>query len=205
MPSGLLKGQPGDVVVPCAVATISFPPSALRLDDSVVVQASVGSIPAEPQLVRYPRAIHLSGFRQVYPGGATTGPLPSGHPPFRLPSGLSRRSHNWSATLGPSTFQASVGFIPAEPQLVRYPRAIHLSGFRRVYPGGATTGRLPAHYDTPSVESSTCHHTGTPARPNQAVSCFGLGGAPSCLWTPASASTLRISSAVASQCSVHWD
>ena len=112
------------------------------------------------------RSEAVSGFRRVYPGGATTGPRPSGNQPFpasvgfipaepqlvrdrpatgcfRLPSGLSRRSHNWSATVrqpavsgfrrvypggattgprpsGNQPFPASVGFIPAEPQLVRY-------------------------------------------------------------------------------------
>ncbi len=55
----------------------------------------------------------------------------------------------------PCVCQASVGFIPAEPQLVRYPQAMRLPGFRRVYPGGATTGPLPSQHSTPSVESST--------------------------------------------------
>ncbi len=134
-------------------------------------QASVEFIPAVPQLVRCRGAIGLfrlpsslsrrchnwsatagrsafSGFRRVYPGGATTGRLPRGDRPFqasvgfipavpqlvrcggaiglfRLPSGLSRRCHNWSATAGRSaSFQASVGFIPAVPQLVGYRGAI---------------------------------------------------------------------------------
>ncbi len=162
-----------------------------------------GLAPAVAQLVRYRRAIGLSGFRRVYPGGGTTGPLPQSNWPFRLPSGLSRRWHNWSATAEQLAFPASVGFIPAVAQLVRYRRAIALSGFRRVYPGGGTTGPLPQsnrpfrlpsglsrrchnwsatdRHGTPSVESPTCHHTGTSSRPSQAAACFGLGGAPFCL------------------------
>ncbi len=191
-------------------------------------QASVGFIPAEPQLVRDGPAIGLfrlpsglsrrshdwsatvrqsafSGFRRVYPGGATTGPLSVRQSAF---SGF-RRVYPGGATTGPlrsgnRPFQASVGFIPAEPQLVRYGPAIRLfrlpsglsrrshnwsatvrqsvfSGFRRVYPGGATTGPLPTDHDTPSVESPACHHTGTQSRPNQAAACFGLDGTPLCL------------------------
>ncbi len=76
------------------------------------------------------RVIGVPGFRRVHPGGATTGPLPSGHPPV----------------------QASVGFIPAGPQLVRYPltTATHLrSRLQRAI--------KPAR-----------------GRPNQAAACFGL-------------------------------
>ncbi len=155
---------------------VLFPPSALcrqRTDWSATVrpstfQASVGFIPAEPQLVsyrqaihlsgfrrvypggasrlvRYRQAIHLSGFRRVYPGGATTGRLPSGNPPFRLPSGSSRRSHNWSATVRPSSLQASVGFIPAEPQLVSYAHTMHIFG--RVL-------NVPSHRHAFETESS---------------------------------------------------
>ncbi len=162
-------------------------------------------MPACDRLVSYVQATGLSGFRRVYPGGAPTGELPPGHPPIRLPSGISRRSPNWCATARPSTYQASVGYIPAEPQLVRYLQTIHRSGFRRVYPGGATTGQLPPGHDTPSVESPTCHHTGTPSRPNQAAAYFGLGGAPFCLWAPALASTLCISAPVAGQFSLRRD
>ncbi len=93
----------------------------------------------------------------ISPSGGTRS---AGNRPFRLPSGLSRRSHNWSAT---------------------------------------------DRHDTPSVESPTCHHTGTSSRPSQAAACFGLGGASFCLWTSASAGTLRISSAVAGQSSVRRD
>ena len=192
---------------PASVGLVPAEPQLVRYRLPSAFPASVGLVPAEPQLVRY----------RAY------------HPPFRLPSALCRRRHNWSATRKPSAlpasvglvpaapqlvryrlpsvFPASVGLVPAEPQLVRYPHTIRfsgfgrpcaggattgplphtirLSGFRRPCAGGATTGPLPSHHDTPSVESTTCHHTGTPARPNQAAACFGVDGdAPCCAaWT----------------------
>ncbi len=153
----------------CAVATIfqpsvSLPPVEDRLISNARqsdFQASVGFIPAEPQLVSNRQAIRLPGFRRVHPGGATTGQQPSGNPTSRLPSGSSRRSHNWSATVRQSDFQASVGFIPAEPQLVSNRQAIRLPGFRRVYPGGATTGQQPSGNPTsrlPSGSSRRSHN-----------------------------------------------
>ncbi len=179
---GPLKSWPLDAVMPCAAATMVVPSGG----------ATTG------QLLGRPSAI--SGFRRVYPGGATTGQQLGGHPPspasvgfipagpqlvsnlaairhLRLRSVLSRRGHNWSATWRPSAISgfgrvypggattgqqlgghppspASVGFIPAGPQLVSNlltwrPSAI--SGFRRFYPGGATTGQqLGGHPPSPA-------------------------------------------------------
>ncbi len=167
----------------------------------------------------------FSGFRRVCPGGATTVELPSGRPPFpasvgfipaepqlvsyheavrffRLPSGLSRRSHNWSATMRPSTFSgfrrvypggattgqlpsgrplfpASVGSIPAEPQLVSYHEAVHLfrlpSVFRRSHDWSATTTRYHTFGRVPGLPSRRYAFA-----PNQAAACFGSAAAPFC-------------------------
>ncbi len=143
-------------------------------------------------------AFHLFGFRRVYPGGATTGPLrpaihlsasvgfipaeprtwsaTSGNPPFRLPSGLSRRSHNWSATSGNPPF-----------------------GFRRVYPGGATTGQLPSH---PAHRRSSPQRAITTALIRDRIKPRHVSVSavpPLCLHILDSAGTLCVSSAVAGQ------
>ncbi len=119
---------------------------------------------------------HFYSLRRPCTGGATTGPLPTGDPPFRLPSSLSRRSHNWSATNRRSSLQASVEFISAEPQLVRYQQAILPSGFRRVYLGGATTGPLPTGdppFRLPSSLSRRSHNWSATDRP-----CHTVGRVP---------------------------
>ncbi len=187
MMSGFRRVYPGGATtgpLPSAHPPVRLPSGLSRrghnwsaTDSPPACAASVGFIPAGPQLVGYRQPTRLSGFRRVYPGGATTGPLPTAHPPVRLPSGSSRRGHNWSATIRPSTCAASVGFIPAEPQLVRYHQAIHLCGFRRVYPGGATTGRLPTAHPPvrlPSGLSRRGHNWSATIRPSTCAASVGF-------------------------------
>ncbi len=90
---------------------------------STITQAATGPVPVEPQLTCYhPPIYHHPGCHRPCAGGATTGVLPSSHPPSpRLPPALCRWSHNWRATILPSTItQAATGPVPVEPQLACY-------------------------------------------------------------------------------------
>ncbi len=110
------------------------------------VRASVGFIPAEPQLVRYRQAIHVFGLpsgssRRSHNWSATVRAIHV----FGLPSGSSRRSHNWSATVRPSTCSGFRRVHPGGATTGPLPFGPSTcSGFRRVHPGGATTGPLPS-------------------------------------------------------------
>ncbi len=79
------------------------------------------------------------------------------------------------------------------------------AGCHRVYPGGATTGPLPARHIALSVASPTHHRTGSASRPNQAAACFGLGDRSIVIPARNSAGTIRVSLAVAGQSSVRRD
>ncbi len=100
---------------------------------------------------------------------------------FRLPSGSSRRGHNWSATVRHPPLPASVGFIPAGPQLVRY---------RAHPPLPASVGFIPAGPQLVRYRRTMTHRrvelpdvsidAGTRSRPTRAAACFGLGRAHPC-------------------------
>ena len=123
--------------------------------------ATTGQLPAISEHHLY--ASSHSRFRRACPGGATTGQLPAiSEPslrlrPFPLPSGLSRRSDNWSATgnqapslrlrpfpLPSGSSRRSDNWSATGNRCSTHLYASGHSRFRRARPGGATTGQLPA-------------------------------------------------------------